>query len=67
MVSLVSKLDPHKAYGFDGIPLIVVKKCAPEVAPVHCKFYNKCISTFCFPVCWLILFFSGYGIFWINF
>lgn len=53
MVSvIISNLQPHKACGPDGNPVIVIKKCVPEQAPVLSKLYNKCLAASCFPVSW---------------
>lgn len=46
-----SRLDSRKACGLDGTSAIVLKKCAPEPAPVLAKLYNKCIGASCFPAC----------------
>lgn len=37
---IVFKLDSHKASSGNGIPAIVLKKCASELAPVLSKLYN---------------------------
>lgn len=41
----------YKACGLDGIPEVVLKKCAPELAPVPSKCYNKCLAASYFPAC----------------
>lgn len=53
MVSdIISNLDTHKVNGGDGIPVVVMKKYASELAPVFSKRYNYCLADFCFPACW---------------
>lgn len=41
--SIISMLDLHKACRHDGIAVIVLRKCAPEVAPVLSKLNNRCL------------------------
>ena len=45
-------LDVNKAVGPDGIPSIVLKYCAPELAPVLCKLFNKSLSSGVCPSDW---------------
>ncbi len=52
VLGVISNLDPNKASGGDGIPAIVLKKCAPELAPALSKLYNYCLKESCFPDCW---------------
>lgn len=47
-------LDASKASGPDGIPVIVLKECAPELAPVFTKLFRKCLAVGEFPSCWKI-------------
>ncbi|CAE1315900.1 unnamed protein product [Acanthosepion pharaonis] len=46
------KEHPNKASGGDGIPAIVLKKCAPGLAPALSKLYNYCLKESCFLDCW---------------
>ena len=48
----LSGLDSRKAYGVDGVPSIVLKNCAPELAPWLVKFFCLCLSTSTYPSCW---------------
>ena len=50
--NILYHLDSTKAAGPDGIPPIVLKKCAPELAPVLSKLYSLSYSTGSFPVSW---------------
>lgn len=52
VATIISKLDPRNAYGFDVIPAVTLKKCAPELTPVLFKLYNKYLAASCFPACW---------------
>lgn len=45
--AIVSKLDPNKTCGLDRISSIVLKICAPELAPVRSKLYNKLFAAAC--------------------
>ena len=51
---MIHSLDPSKATGPDGIPVVVLQRCCPELAPVLSKLYNKLLSQSCFPSCWKI-------------
>lgn len=44
VLDIISKLDSQKASEGDGIPAIMLKKCAPELTPV--------LSNYCFSACW---------------
>lgn len=44
---IISNLDTLKASGPESNPRIVLNKCAPKLAPVVSKLYNKCITAFC--------------------
>ncbi len=48
----LSGLDSRKAYGPDGVPLIVLKNCALVLAPCLVKLFHLCLSTSTFPSCW---------------
>ena len=54
VIRIISKLDSAKATGPDGIPVIVLKMCAPELSPVLTKLFNLCLSNSVFPSCWKI-------------
>ena len=45
-------LDTKKASGPDGIPPIVLKNCAPELAPILGKLYRLSYSMGCYPSVW---------------
>ena len=52
VVSALSVLDIKKAYGLDGIPPVVLKTCALELAPCLTKLFRLCLSTSIYPSCW---------------
>ncbi len=45
-------LDSRKAYGTDGVPLIVLKNCASVLIPCRVKVFHLCPSTSTFPSWW---------------
>ena len=45
-------LDTSKACGLDGVPAILLKKCAAELAPVFCKLFTLSYSKGIFPKAW---------------
>ena len=47
----LSGLDSRKAYGPDGIPPVVLKNCASELAPCLVKLFRLCLSTSTYPFC----------------
>ena len=52
VAAIVTRLDPSKATGPDGIPVIVLQKCSPELSPILSRLFKKCISESCFPSSW---------------
>ncbi|KAL7632739.1 UNVERIFIED_CONTAM: hypothetical protein RMT77_016940 [Armadillidium vulgare] len=52
VTSALSELNTKKAYGPDGIPPLVLKTCASELAPCLGKLFRLCLSTSTFPSCW---------------
>ena len=50
--TIISNLDPTKATGPDGIPVVLLQKCSPELSPVLANLYKKCFAESCFPSCW---------------
>ncbi len=48
----LSGLDSRKACGPDGVPPIILKKCASVFAPCLVKLIHICLSTSNFPSCW---------------
>ena len=52
VVSALSELDTRKAYGPDGVPPVVLKSCARELAPCLESLFCLCLSTGSYPSCW---------------
>jgi hypothetical protein len=50
---LLTNLQAHKAAGPDNVPARVLKECAPSVAPILQKIYQKSILTGTLPGDWL--------------
>ena len=40
--------------GPDCIPVVVLKKCEPELSYILAKLFNKCLKESCFPDCWKV-------------
>ena len=38
----------------DCIPVVVLKKCEPELSYILAKLFNKCLKESCFPDCWKV-------------
>ena len=45
----ITNLDLSKGSGPDCIPVVVLKKCEPELSYVLAKLFNMCLKEFCFP------------------
>ncbi|CAI9734911.1 Hypothetical predicted protein [Octopus vulgaris] len=52
VAAIVARLAPGKATGPDGIPVIVLQKCSPELSSILSRLFQKCISESCFPSLW---------------
>ena len=52
VLSALTELNTRKAYGPDGIPPVVLKNCASELAPCLVKLFRLCLSTETYPSCW---------------
>lgn len=48
----LEQLDCKKAVGLDGIPPIVLKKCAPELAPILTRLFQYSYQSQTFPNTW---------------
>ena len=49
---LLTNLDLSKAYGPDGLPVMVLKNCEPELCYLLAELFNKCLKESCFPDCY---------------
>lgn len=45
--AVIFQLDSHKVCELDGIPVIVIKMCAPQLASLLSKLYIKCLLLYC--------------------
>ena len=50
---LLIQLDTNTSCGPDGIPVWVVKHCAPEIAPIPSGLFSQSVYTGCIPNDWL--------------
>ena len=50
--AIISKLNPKKAHGFDGISIPMLKMCISEVSIPLQKIFTKCLSDGVFPERW---------------
>ena len=46
---LLAKLEESSSPGVSGIPVVILKTCASELAPFLCRLFNDCISQCYFP------------------
>ena len=51
---VIMNLDLSKASGSDCIPVVVLKKCEPELSYMLAEFVNKCLKESCFPDYWKV-------------
>ena len=51
---VVMNLDLSKASGPDCIPVVVLKKCDPELSYTLVELFNKCLKESCFSDCWKV-------------
>ena len=54
VASVIQSLDASKATGPDGIPVVVLQKCCPELSPILSKLFNKLLAESCYPPCWKV-------------
>ena len=51
---VVMNLHLSKAFDPNCIPVVVLKKCQPELSYILAELFNKCLKESCFPDCWKI-------------
>ena len=51
---VIMNLDLSKASGTDCIPVVVLKKCKPELFYILAELASKCLKESCFPDCWKV-------------
>ena len=49
---VIINLDLSKASGHDCIPVVVLKKCEPELSYILAELFNKCPKESCFRDRW---------------
>ena len=50
--TIISSLYSSKVSGPDCIPVVVLKKCDPELSYILAELFNMCLKESCFPDCW---------------
>ena len=60
---VIMNLGLSKASGPDCIPVVVLKKCEPELSYILAELFNKCPKESCFPDCWKVYQWSLYSVF----
>ena len=51
---VITNLDLSKVSGPEGIPVVVLKNCEPELSYILAQLFNKHLKESCFPDCWKI-------------
>ena len=51
---VIASLDLSKVPGPDCIPVVVLKKCEPELSYILAELFNKCLKQSCFPDVWKV-------------
>ena len=51
---VIRNLDLSQSSGPDCIPVMVLKKCEPELSYTLAELFNKCLKESCFPDCWKV-------------
>ena len=51
---VIMNLDSSKVSGPDCIPVVVLKKCEPELSYILAELFNMCLKESCFPDCWKV-------------
>lgn len=52
ILKIISKLNPKKAHGMDGISIELIKKCQNEIALPLKMIFDKCLATGIYPNIW---------------
>ena len=51
---VITNLDLSKTSGPDCIPVVVLKKCDPELPYVLAELFNNCLKESCLADCWKV-------------
>ena len=51
---VITNFDLSKTSGPDGISVVILKNCEPELSYILAELFNKCLKESCFPDCWKV-------------
>ena len=51
---VITNLDSSKVSSPDCIPVVILKKCEPELSYILAKLFKMCLKESCFPHCWKV-------------
>ena len=51
---VITKFDLSKVAGPDGIPVLVLKNCEPELSYILAELFQRCLKESCFSECWKV-------------
>ena len=51
---VITKLDSSHASRLDRTPVMVLKKCEPELSHIIAELFNMCLKESCFSDCWKV-------------
>ena len=51
---VITNLESSKPSGPDCLPVVVLKKCGPELSYILAELFNMCLKEPCFPDCWKV-------------
>ena len=51
---VITNFDLSKTSGLDGISVVILKNCEPELSYILAELFNKCLKESCFPDCWKV-------------
>ena len=51
---VILNLDLPKVSGPDCIPMVVLRKCEPELSYILTELFNMCLQESCFLDCWKV-------------
>ena len=49
VIKVIMNLNFSKAPGRDCVPVVILKKCEPEISDILAELFNKCLKKSCFP------------------
>ena len=53
--NIITNLGSSKVPGPNCIPVVVLKKCEPDLSYILVEPFSKCLKESCFPDCWKVL------------